>query len=446
MKNILNFKSLLLTCLTVVFSFTVKSQVKQSACPNLDFSSKNFNNWVCKISSSSGTPSTAYADLTWTGSVAVAGRHTIMTDIYGYDQHTCNGNPNDQLSLVPDGFTQSARIGNDYTMYEADAIIYQLVVDTNSALLLLHFSVVFNDPSHPQEAQPCFELRIQDANGNLLNVPCNRYFVICDAGIPGFIDCSSQLRWRDWTTVGVSLFPLIGQTVYIVIATADCGYGGHYGYGYAVGECRPMKVDIQFCEGATVARLEAPEGFVSYVWRGPNGGVVGNKQKLSVQNPPDGAEYEVTMTSAIGCTSTLKAIIEKTMIAPEFTCDSLTDICYPTTVHLAQRAYASGSEVSYWDWNISKISENQGTEHVSPDSALSYTFKDTGHYKILLTVYTENGCADTSSVIVYSYPAPEVKIDAPTVICKYTETEIFAEAIFINGVVKRLNRFVSNYR
>ena len=134
MKNILNFKSLLLTCLTVVFSFTVKSQVKQSACPNLDFSSKNFNNWVCKISSSSGTPSTAYADLTWTGSVAVAGRHTIMTDIYGYDQHTCNGNPNDQLSLVPDGFTQSARIGNDYTMYEADAIIYQLVVDTNSAL------------------------------------------------------------------------------------------------------------------------------------------------------------------------------------------------------------------------------------------------------------------------------------------------------------------------
>ena len=76
---------------------------------------------------------------------------------------------------------------------------------------------------------------------------------------------------------------------------------------------------------------------------GLNGGVVGNKQKLSVQNPPDGAEYEVTMTSAIGCTSTLKAIIEKTMIAPEFTCDSLTDICYPTTVHLAQRAYASGS-------------------------------------------------------------------------------------------------------
>ncbi len=440
MKNIFNLKLLLITCLIAVFSFALKAQVQQSACPNLDFSYKNFTNWVCKISSSSGVGNTAYSALTWTGSTAVAGRHTIMTDIYGYDGHTCKGNPNDQLALVPDGFTQSARIGNDYTMYEADAIIYQLTVDTNSALLLLHFGVVFNDPSHPPEAQPYFELRIQDANGNLLNVPCNRYAVVCGAGIPGFIDCSSQLRWRDWTTVGVSLYPLIGQTVYIVIATADCGYGGHYGYGYAVGECRPMRVDVQFCEGATVARLEAPEGFVSYVWRGPNGGVVGNKQKLSVQNPPDGAIYEVTMTSAIGCTSTLTAEIFKTMIAPEFTCDSLTDICYPTTVHLAQHAYASGSEVSYWDWNISKISENQGTEHVTADSALSYTFKDTGHYKILLTVYTENGCADTASVIVYSYPAPEVKIDAPPVICKYTETEIFAEGadIYQWGGVKRV--------
>jgi gliding motility-associated-like protein len=292
--------------------------------------------------------------------------------------------------------------------------------------MLLHFGVVFQDPSHSAAQQPCFELRIQDASGNLLNVGCNRYFVVCDAGIPGFIDCSTQLRWRDWTTVGVSLFDLIGQTIYIVLSSADCGQGGHYGYGYAVGECRPMEIQVQYCEGATVARLEAPEGFVSYIWRGPNGGVVGNNQKLSIQNPPDGATYTVTMQSAIGCTSTLSCVIEKTMIAPDFTCDSLTNICYPTTVHLAQFAYASGSDVAYWDWNISKYSENQGTEYVSGDSALSYTFQDTGHYKILLTVYTENGCADTASVIVYSYPAPVVIIDAPDLICRYTETEIFA--------------------
>jgi len=132
------------------------------------------------------------------------------------------------------------------------------------------------------------------------------------------------------------------------------------------------------------------------------------------------------MTSAIGCSSTLSCTIKQTFISPDFTCDSITDKCYPSTVHLAQYAYASGSNVSYWEWNISKISENKGTEYVSGDSSVSYTFKDTGFYKLLLTVYTENGCADTASVIVYSYPGINVKINTPSIICKNIETEIVA--------------------
>ncbi|MDD4209412.1 MAG: gliding motility-associated C-terminal domain-containing protein [Bacteroidales bacterium] len=439
MEKKIFLKTILIVSFIVFYSYSLKAQVG-SACPNLNFSQLNFTNWVCKISNSVGAASTAYAHLTWTGSTAVSGRHTIMTDIYGYDTHTCNGTPNDQISLVPDGYNQSVRVGNDQIGADADCIIYQLTVDTNSALILLHFAVVLEDPNHPPAQQPYFELRIQDGSGNLLNVPCNRYNVVSGAGIPGFQDCGSA-HWRDWTTVGVSLFPLIGQTVYIVIATADCQQTGHYGYGYAVGECRPMKIDVQYCEGATVARLEAPEGFVSYVWRNQNGGVVGTNQKLSIQNPPDGATYTVTMTSAIGCTSTLSCVIEKTMIAPDFTIDSLTNICHPTKVHLAQFAYASGSEVSYWEWSIFKVSENQGTEYVTGDSAFSYEFQDTGHYKILLTVYTENGCADTASAIIYSYPAPVVLITAPDLICKYTETEIFASGAFSYqwGGVKRRN-------
>ncbi|MFA7103301.1 MAG: hypothetical protein WC142_08925, partial [Bacteroidales bacterium] len=260
MKTYIKLRAFLLSALLLLLNHTLHAQGR-SACPNLDFSMGNFTNWVCKISSSQSTGNTGYEYLTWTGSTPVGGRHTIMTNIYGYDENTCNGTINEQLALVPDGFNQSARVGNMQTMYEADAVIYQMVVDTNNALMLLHFSVVFNDPSHPPEAQPCFELRIADANDNLLNVGCNRYKVICDAGIPGFIDCSSNLRWRDWTTVGVSLFDLMGQTIYIILATADCQYGGHYGYGYVVGECRPMEIQVQYCEGATVARLEAPEGF-----------------------------------------------------------------------------------------------------------------------------------------------------------------------------------------
>ncbi|MDD4044923.1 MAG: hypothetical protein PHY97_05765, partial [Bacteroidales bacterium] len=251
-------KKLINTCQTIVLLIVIVVNVQAqsgSDCPNLDFSLGNFTNWVCKTSNSQYAASTAYNDLTWTGSVAVNGRHTIMTDIYGYDSNTCNGSPNQQLALVPNGFTQSARVGNMQTMSEADAIIYQMTVDTNNALMLLHFGIVFNDAAHQPAQQPCFEIRIQDANNNLLNVNCNRYFVICDANMPGFITCSSQLRWRDWTTIGVNLFDLMGQTICLVIIAADCSLGSHFGYGYVVGECQPMEVQVQYCEGATEARL-----------------------------------------------------------------------------------------------------------------------------------------------------------------------------------------------
>ena len=42
----------------------------------------------------------------WTGSVAVGGRHTIMTNIYGYDENTCNGTINEQLALFPMALTK----------------------------------------------------------------------------------------------------------------------------------------------------------------------------------------------------------------------------------------------------------------------------------------------------------------------------------------------------
>ncbi len=425
------FKSIKTTFLVSVLfllSYQIMAQ-QRSACPNLDFSNKDFTGWVCKTSTSSGVGNTGYSYLTWTGSTPVSGRHTIMTDIYGYDTNTCDGNPNARLALVPDGFAQSARVGNDNTMSEADAIIYQMTVDTNNALLLLHFAVVFQDAEHSVEQQPYFEIRLQDANGNLLNTSWNRYAVSCGAGIPGFQDCGSDIRWRDWTTVGVNLFSLIGQTIYPIVASADCFLGAHYGYGYFVGECRPMKINVQYCEGSSVAQLEAPEGFVSYVWRNQNGEVVGTNQKLSVLNPPDAAQYTVVITSASGNADTLSSIIKRTLITPEFTCDSLSKICYPTSVNLRQQAYASGSEISHWEWNISKISKNKGIEHVSSDSSLKYTFQDTGYYKILFTVYTENGCSDTQSVIVYSYPSfpsLNIEIDAPDVVCKYRETEIKA--------------------
>ena len=396
------------------------------SCPNLDFSQGNFTNWLCRTSTSQYRPSTAYNDLIWSGTNPVATRHTIMTNIYGYDSNTCNGNPNSRLSLIPNGFMYSARIGNDSSGSQVDAIVYQMTVDSSNALLLMHFAVVFQDPGHSADQQPYFEIRIQDSLGNLFNIPCNRYILACGAGLSGFQDCGSDIHWRDWETVAISLNALIGQKVYVVIVSADCGAGGHFGYGYFVGECRPMKINVLNCCTATVTRLEAPEGFVSYVWRGPNGSVIGTNQKLSLQSPADSSQYTVAMTSAIGCTSILTYAFHCVEVFAGFICDSSTIKCFPSKVTLTSASRPKNNHILYWEWNISKISENKGTEYIGIDSNFSYTFKDTGCYKIFYTVYADDGCADTASAIVYSYPSIDVKITAPSVICKNTETEIIA--------------------
>lgn len=403
-------------------AFSVSGASAQSShCPNLDFSFQNFQNWICQISSSSGIQNTAYSALTWTGMAPVAERHTIMTDLNGTDPLTCDGKPNDKLALVPEGFNQSARIGNSGVNYQAECIKYTMTIDTNNALLLLHFAVVFQDPNHNAAIQPRFEMRIQDTTGKLLNVPCNTYAVYAAGGISGFQNCGSDVRWRDWTTVGVSLLSLVGQKVQVVFASADCGAGGHYGYSYMVGECQPMTIDVQFCEGSTVARLTAPVGFTSYTWRDNRGNVVGHQQRYNAQDPPDGMIYTCELTSAIGCTSTLSALIQKTMIAPEF--NLWVDTC-AHKIRVVQMAYASGSTVSSWTWEIGK--EGYGTEFSSNDSIVEYTFRDTGMYTIMLTVNTRNGCADTHSRRVYNFPDPVAKIYCPDFMCKYTETQAWA--------------------
>ena len=77
------FKHLVNIMLSAVLLFTAPFVGAQNLCPNIDFSMRNFTNWTCQTSTSSGTQNTAYSALTWTGLAAVAGRHTIITDILG---------------------------------------------------------------------------------------------------------------------------------------------------------------------------------------------------------------------------------------------------------------------------------------------------------------------------------------------------------------------------
>ena len=383
----------------VFFLWTVSAaQAQHASCPNLDFSFRNFQNWVCQTANSLNIKNTAYSALTWTGDTAIPGRHTIMTDIHGVDSNTCDSVPNVRLALVPDGFIQSARIGNSRNGGDAECIKYTMTVDSSNALFFLHFAVVMEDPLHYEAIQPRFGMRIQDTSGNLLTkCPGNWYEVLPETGIFGFNSCGTYIRWRDWTTLGVNLLPLCGQKIQIVLYATDCGTGGHFGYAYVVGECQPMSIEVQFCAQSTVARLTAPKGFQSYSWYDDRGNLVGTNQRYNAQDPPDGTVYTCRLYSANGIVSTLSTVIQKTRIDPEFGWKF--DTC-KQTVYLEQRAYTNGSSVSSWTWEIGK--EGASTEFMSNDSILNYKFKDTGMYKITLTVNTRNGCTDTMGIYVRS--------------------------------------------
>ncbi|NLJ82216.1 MAG: T9SS type A sorting domain-containing protein, partial [Bacteroidales bacterium] len=264
----------------------------------------------------------------------------------------------------------------------------------------------------------------------LLNTACNHYIEIADKNNPDFKQCGNNILWKDWSIMGVNLNSYIGQTVYISISIANSTYGDQFGYAYVVGKCMPMAIKIDFCcygTTPTVARFDAPEGFIAYEWKDSEGNIMGKNQKLSILGARHEAVYTVHMLSNMGCTSTLSYEIVCDSTVSDFACDSITYKCYPSKVALTALPYSRPTQIAWWVWEIFKTSENQEIEHLSMDSIFEYTFQDTGYYKILLTVYAENGCADTASAIVYSYPSyGKVNITAPDEICNHIEAEVFA--------------------
>ena len=411
MKRTFIVKFILLICITCLTA-TLKAQ--NAACPNFDFSQRNFTNWRTQIYLNPLTHphSTAYSDITLTDTNAPALNFEIITDLNEYDLYTCYGYPNSQLKAIPNGFSQSARIGYMNYPFLAQAIIYSLTVDSNNALLLLHHAIVFHDPEHPSIYQPRFELRIQDSNRNLINGINNNYVAIGGGGVPGFISCGYSYDWKDWSTIGIDLSPIIGQDIDIVCYASQCGFGQHFCHGYFIGECRGLGIQVLNCTEEDTARLEAPNGFVSYIWRDSINTIVGSNQLLKVYNPPHKARYSCLVTNALGDTSLLGCIVEKNIVSSHIVCDSLSKRCYPSRVYLSHDTKVSNDKISYCQWNIIKLNNGPLTEYICADSAFEYLFQDTGYYKIIFSVFTQNGCSAMDTILVYSYPNTGEYVDA----------------------------------
>ncbi|MBQ9865362.1 MAG: fibronectin type III domain-containing protein [Bacteroidales bacterium] len=211
------------------------------------------------------------------GYISESSRHTVHYDTTETDLRTRG------LHTVPEGYCSSVRLGNWSTGSQAERIVYTYAVDTNdSDLLLLKYAAVLEDPNHNATEQPRFTFRITDQMGNTIS-PCYAADFIANANL-GWNSGYSQVLWKDWTTVGVDLTSMHGQTIQIELTSYDCNQGGHYGYAYFVLDLSHKALRSNSCSGVENT-FYAPAGF-NYSWyeEGHEGTVLSTVDSLSVSH------------------------------------------------------------------------------------------------------------------------------------------------------------------
>ena len=258
--------------------------------------------------------------------------NAIMTDSFGVEANDCY-----RIPYIPDGLRQSVRLGymykNSYYTIKAEKIRYAFTVDSSNAILLLHYSF-FLSVGHSfirNDYDPQFGIYVRDTSGKTLYyygvgaMDSGRYNV-CRIRPPSVMN-DLRIIYTPWKLSAVNLSPYIGKEVELIFYVSNCwqGTGMHFGLAYVVPECRPAKIDVQYCSSDKVARLSAPEGFAAYEWTDSSGKVVGSQQRLRIVGPADGSVYRCKMKPQIGYATYLDATIRRTFVDAGFAldCDTL---------------------------------------------------------------------------------------------------------------------------
>ncbi len=296
-------KYLLLTFIGLVFPLVVLAQ----SCDNEDFETGSTAGWWGFYGSilKDGTVVVDEAGL-------IKDRHKIMNRSDGLDpiaSKFCQELR--QLPVVAPGGNHSLRLGNEAIGGDAEKIIKRFIVQPENDLFLLKYAVILNDPEHEPFEQPRFELRV--FNEDSIPYPCGEYKVRAAENIPGFETCDEGWRVRSWTTVGIPLNEYLGEEVIIEFLTTDCAQGGHAGYAYVEAACHPFEIlRSPFCENTQEVQLNVPDGFASYRWS-----TGATTESITLNNPEEGMDYSVDLTSFTGCTLTLSGTLPARSPSPK---------------------------------------------------------------------------------------------------------------------------------
>ncbi|MDD5571351.1 MAG: gliding motility-associated C-terminal domain-containing protein [Bacteroidales bacterium] len=393
---------------------------------NLDFEFKNFTNWTggtgwcCPITiPNAGLVYTlgvndplegdcppgflSCVDWTWPCSAA---QHTVTS---GPATDPYSGNVVKEVS--PNGGYFSARVGNADICAKAAQLCKNFTVTTQNTGFTYMYSVIFEDPSHTTTNQPRFQVEVKDLSGNML--PCGNFYFISGAGIPGFQNAASynnsmNVRFKDWTYVGMDLSGYVGQTLSICFATGDCSQAGHFGYAYVDVTCRPViPQGFTICTTGSPVQLCAPPGYSG--WTSSTAALT---ECINVANPTPGAIYSVTAMSVNGCPSvardTIKLFQADAWGTQTITCNG------SVTLHTSSNDYANYS----WSSNPPGFMSTDPNPVVSPLVTTTY-------YVNITPRFSTGGCIINKQMVVTVNPCFDVRIN-PSTICRGNCTTLTA--------------------
>ena len=200
-------------------------------------------------------------------------KHLLITDTNYTDPYIPS------LRTIPSGETASMRLGDLYLGGSSQRISFLYHVDTTvSDMLILKYAAVLEVPNHDFYEQPKFTFQTLDSAGNEIDSLCYSAIFIADSSLGWLEDTidvhySSHYRaavlWKPWTTVGIRLNDVHGQTIRIVLTTYDCLQAGHFGYAYFTLGCSLFGIVPDYCGTPDTFAFHAPEGF-NYTWYSPS--------------------------------------------------------------------------------------------------------------------------------------------------------------------------------
>ncbi len=328
------------------------------------------------------------------GYESISSRHTLHYVPTEYDPRTEGG-----LKTVPDGYIASVRLGNWNTGSEAERIIYRYKVsDAEKAILQLKYALVLEDPSHSEERQPRFTLRIRANNQNIecaeadfkagINTNTDATWHLCDGA-------SGPIHWKDWTDVSVNLRDYVGQELTIELTTYDCADGGHYGYAYFVLDCDDGGLSGLNCgEDNPTTTFVAPEGF-DYRWYYVD--ALGNERdtcqdQIWTIDPMDTITYHVDVISKVNaaCYYTLDAcgiprfpVADATAVPMVMDCKNVVEFTNLSEVwyknQISDSTFTRDEEVDniFWDFGDGTTSDDDAKTimHTYPAEGGTFTVK-----------------------------------------------------------------------